>query len=41
MLATCQTPMDYLLFGEEGGEKFGLEIIPTKYHIAPLKVRWL
>lgn len=33
--------MDYLLFGEEGGEKFGLEIIPTKYHIAPLKVRWL
>lgn len=36
---SCQAPLDYLLRGEENGEKFGLEMQSTKYHIAPLKVR--
>lgn len=41
MLCPGQTPYDYLCFGEEAGEEFGLMRIETKYHIAPVKLRHL
>lgn len=39
--SACQTPYEYFLRGEDGGEVFGVEKIVTKYHIGHHCVRYL